>query len=80
FRGSPCRIFQVGYCYHITTRCNNREFCLTARACRELLLYAIRRCQDKYQSEPYGLCIKSNHVHYLLEPVHRLLLRPVSAT
>ena len=67
--GRSCRSFQAGYCYHITTRCNNREFRLIARACRELLLFAIRRCQEKFQFRLYGLCIMSNHVHYLLEPV-----------
>ena len=29
------------YCYHITVRCNNREFRLTRFECREVLLYAM---------------------------------------
>ena len=62
------RQFQKNYCYHITTRCNNREFRLTRFECRELLLFAIRRCQEKFGFKLYGLCIMSNHVHYLLEP------------
>lgn len=28
------RKIQEGYCYHITTRCNNREFHLNRRECR----------------------------------------------
>lgn len=62
------RILQPGYSYHITTRCNNREFKLSKRDCREVFLYAIRRALDKYGFKLYALCIMSNHVHYLLEP------------
>lgn len=62
------RKLQSGYCYHITIRCNNREFCLYHRECREVLLYAINKAQQKFNFKLYGLCIMSNHVHYLLEP------------
>jgi hypothetical protein len=62
------RILQAGYCYHITIRCNNREFKLTRRECRQVLLYALAKCRDKFGFRLYGLCIMSNHVHYLLEP------------
>ena len=55
-------------CYHITVRCNNREFRLTRLECREVLLYAIDRCQQKFGFKLYALCIMSNHVHYLIEP------------
>jgi putative transposase len=57
-----------GYCYHIIVRCNNREFHLTRLECREVLLYAINRAQEKLQFKLYGLCIMSNPVHYLMEP------------
>jgi putative transposase len=62
------RQLQPGYSYHITTRCNNREFRLTRLECREVLLYAIKKAQNKYKFKLYALCIMSNHVHYLLEP------------
>jgi putative transposase len=29
---------------------------------------AIKRCQGQFGFKLYGLCIMSNHVHYLLEP------------
>jgi len=64
----PKRNLQSGFCYHITTRCNNREFRLTRLECREVFLYAIKKAQEKYQFKLYALCIMSNHVHYLLEP------------
>jgi len=62
------RELKPGYSYHITSRCNNREFRLTRRECRELLLYAIKKALHKFQFKLYGLCIMSDRVHYLLEP------------
>jgi len=69
------RSFVSGFCYHVTVRCNNREFrCnnrefrLLRRECREVLLYAIQRCQAKYGFKLYGICVMSNHIHYLIEP------------
>ena len=66
--GRQQRDLQPGYCYHITIRCNNREFRLTQVDCKDTFLYAIKKCQDKFEFKVYGLCIMSNHVHYLLEP------------
>ncbi|MFM6674839.1 MAG: transposase, partial [Dolichospermum sp.] len=56
-----------GYSYHITTRCNNREFKLSRRECREVFLYAIKKALDKYNFQLYALCIMSNHVHLNLQ-------------
>lgn len=38
----PKRSFKTGFCYHVTVRCNNREFWLMRDECREFLLYAIQ--------------------------------------
>ncbi len=62
------RNLQVGYAYHVTTRCNNREFKLQKRECREVFLYAIKKALNKHKFKLYALCIMSNHVHYLIEP------------
>ena len=62
------RNFQEGYSYHITTRCNNREFKLVKRDCREVFLYALKKALIKHKFKLYALCIMSNHVHYLIEP------------
>lgn len=61
------RNLQLGFCYHVTTRCNNREFNPVRRECREVFLYAIEKAVDKYGFKLYALCIMSNHVHYLIE-------------
>ena len=66
---SKPRNFQIGHSYHITTRCNNREFKLSRHECREVFLYAIKKVSTKYNFRLYALCIMSNHVHYLIEPL-----------
>lgn len=62
------RNLQANFTYHITLRCNNRQFNLNHPPCRDVLLYAIRLAKGKFHFRLYGLCIMSNHVHYLLEP------------
>ena len=37
--------------------------------CREVFLYAIKKVSTKYNFRLYALCIMSNHVHYLIEPL-----------
>lgn len=62
------RYLMSGFSYHVTVRCNNREFRLTRFEAKEVLIYALQKCRDKFGFKLYGLCIMSNHVHYLLEP------------
>ena len=69
FMPRPQRDLKLGYSYHVTTRCNNREFKLTRHECRQVFLYALKKALAKFQFKLYALCIMSNHVHYLLEPL-----------
>ncbi|MHC5673026.1 transposase [Nostoc sp.] len=48
------RQIQPGYCYHITTRCNNREFYLNRRECREVFLFAIKKAVLKFKFKLYA--------------------------
>ena len=57
-----------GYSYHVTCRCNNREFRLTRLECCQVFLFALKKVLDKFRFKLYALCIMSNHIHYLLEP------------
>lgn len=66
----PKRKFTPGYSYHVTVRCNNREFRLTRLECKKVLLYALQKAVQKYEFQLYALCIMSNHIHYLIEPKH----------
>lgn len=54
----PSRNLRPEFCYYVTVRCNIR---LTRLECREVLLYAIKRCQEKYGFKLYALCMMSNH-------------------
>jgi putative transposase len=63
------RELKPGYCYHVTTRCNNREFKLLRHECREVFIYVLKKAITKFQFKLYALCIMSNHVHYLIEPL-----------
>ena len=56
------------YSYHITPRCNNREFRLTRLECRQVFLYILQKAIKKYDFKLYCICIMSNHIHYLIEP------------
>ena len=47
----PPRDLKPNYCYHITVRCNNREFKLSSHECREVFLYAIKKAQDKFNRQ-----------------------------
>ena len=64
------RNLQPNYSYHITVRCNNREFNLARHECREVFLYAIEKALAKYDFALYAVCIMSNHIHYLIAPKH----------
>lgn len=64
----PKRNLILGYRYHITTRCNNREFQLIRHECRQVFLHTLKKALAKFQFKLYALCLMSNHVHYLIEP------------
>ena len=49
-----------GYSYHVTCRCNNREFRLTRLECRQVFLFALKKVLDKFRFKLYALCIMSN--------------------
>ncbi len=42
------RELKPGFGYHVTTRCNNREFKLLRHECREVFIYALNRAIAKY--------------------------------
>ncbi len=62
------RDLKPNYCYHVTTRCNNREFKLIRHECREVFIYALKQAREKFNFKLYALCIMSNHFQYLIEP------------
>jgi putative transposase len=62
------RELSTNFCYHVTVRCNNREFKLISREAKEVFLYVLKKAIEKFNFKLYALCIMSNHIHYLIEP------------
>ena len=62
----PRRSFASGASYHVTLRCNNQAFDLRRPQARKTLMFCLARAQARFGFRLHGLCIMSNHVHYLI--------------
>mgnify|MGYP000866536227 FL=1 len=62
----PPRIAFVGALYHITVRCNNREFYFQEEKDFETYLDILFRTKKIYKIKVHAYCITSNHVHLML--------------
>ena len=56
-----------GYSFHITLRCNSREFLIAKGLRRDVLLSVLARAQAKVQHKLYGVCLMANHLHLLIK-------------
>jgi putative transposase len=59
------RYIQPGYVYHLTHRCNNREFLLRCRSERIEYCSRLRNAVHKHRITLFDYCITCNHVHLL---------------
>jgi len=57
-----------GYSFHITLRCNSRQFLIAKRIRRHVLLVVLEKAMQKYSFRLYGVCLMANHIHLLLRP------------
>jgi putative transposase len=57
-----------GHSFHITLRCNSRQFLLAKQLRRDVLLVVLEKAQQKYSFRLYGVCLMANHIHLLLRP------------
>ena len=64
----PRRTFEAATSYHVTMRCNNQAFDLRRPQARKVILFCLARAREKFGFDLFGLCVMSNHVHYLLRP------------
>jgi putative transposase len=67
----PRRSFEATTSYHITMRCNNQAFDLRRPQARKVILFCLARAREKFAFDLFGLCVMSNHVHYLIRPAGR---------
>ena len=62
------RRFEANASYHVTMRCNNQAFDLRRPLARKVLLFCLARAKARFGFRLHGLCVMSNHVHYLIRP------------
>ena len=64
----PRRHLPAGHSFHITLRCNSRQFLIAKRIRRDVLLVVLEKAKQKYPFHLYGICLMANHIHLLLKP------------
>jgi len=62
----PPRISFKGGVYHVTVRCNNREFHFKDESDFYLYLLYLEKARIKYEVEIHAYCLTHNHVHLVL--------------
>jgi len=63
------RCLPQGYSFHITLRCNSRQFLIAKGLRRDVLLAVLAKAQAKVPHKLYGVCLMANHLHLLLPPL-----------
>ena len=64
----PKRYLPQEHSFHITLRCNSRQFLIAKRIRRDVLLVVLEKAKQKYPFRTYGVCLMANHIHLLLKP------------
>ena len=62
------RLLPSGCRFHITLRCNSRQFLIAKALRRDVLLAVLKKAKQKFAVKVYGLCLMANHLHLLLKP------------
>jgi putative transposase len=57
-----------GYSFHITLRCNSRQFLIAKGLRRDVLLAVLAKAQAKVPHRLYAVCLMANHLHLLIRP------------
>ena len=57
-----------GHAFHITLRCDSRQFLIAKALRRDVLLAVLKKAKQKFAVKVYGLCLMANHLHLLLKP------------
>ena len=62
------RLLPSGFRFHITLRCNSRQFLIAKALRRDLLLAVLQKTKQKFAVKVYGQCLMANHLHLLIKP------------
>ena len=68
--GRPSRNFPEGHTFHLTLRCNSRQFLIAKGLRRDVLLAVLSKAKQKVPHRLYAVCLMANHLHLLLRPDH----------
>jgi REP element-mobilizing transposase RayT len=64
----PRRSLPDGSSFHITLRCNSRQFLIAKSLRRDVLLAVLAKAQAKIPHRLYAVCLMANHLHLLIRP------------
>ena len=62
------RYLPAGHSFHITLRCNSRQFLIAKGLRRDVLLAVLAKAKQKVPHRLYAVCLMANHLHLLLRP------------
>ena len=66
--GRSSRRLPPGHSFHITLRCNSRQFLIAKGLRRDVLLAVLSKAKQKVPHRLYAVCLMANHLHLLLRP------------
>ena len=66
--GRTQRKLPSGHSFHITLRCNSRQFLIAKGLRRDVLLAVLAKAKQKVPHKLYAVCLMANHLHLLLRP------------
>jgi len=62
------RSLPAGHSFHITLRCNSRQFLIAKGLRRDVLLAVLAKAKQKVACKVYAVCLMANHLHLLIRP------------
>ena len=62
------RSLPSGYSFHITLRCNSRQFLIAKGLRRDVLLAVLDKAKQQVPHKLYAVCLMANHLHLLVRP------------
>ncbi|QNI89852.1 transposase [Synechococcus sp. ROS8604] len=66
--GRTQRKLPAGHAFHITLRCNSRQFLIAKGLRRDVLLAVLTKAKQKVPHKLYAVCLMANHLHLLIRP------------
>ena len=62
------RCLPQGHSFHVTLRCNSRQFLIAKGLRRDVLLAVLAKAKQKVDHKVYAVCLMANHLHLLIKP------------